>query len=119
MGYVSNRIFDLTFVQWPARPVGKPRALVEGDPEPAVDQIGIADLFALPDRHGGNLRVEYRVRCFAGQIVDDLDILAASMKYLEHLFIVDEQVEQRLKVDAFGKGVNSCGFFAIRNLDQA
>ena len=47
---VADRIVDLAFVQGAPRPVGKARALVDLDAEPAVDQVGIPDLLALAER---------------------------------------------------------------------
>src|SRR3546814_14858013 len=58
------------------------------------------DLFGLTQRHLADLRVEDRVRRLAGQVEDDFDILPARMKDFQHILIADEQVEQRLQVDA-------------------
>ena len=55
----------------------------------------------------------------AGEIVDDLDILAAGMEDLEHVLIVDEQVEQGLQVDALGLGIDRGRFLVVADLDQA
>ena len=113
MSDIGDRIFELARVERAARPVGKAGALVQRDPQPVVDQIGIADLLALADRHGGDLGVEDRVRRLAGQIVDDLHILAAGVKNLEHIFIVDQQFEQRTEVDALGQRIDRGGFLAV------
>ena len=119
MGDIGYGIFQLARVERAARPVGEPGALVQCNAKPAVNQIGIADLFALADRHRCNLGVKNRMRGLAGDIVDDLDILPAGVENLEDVFIVDQQFHQRPEINALGKGVNRGCFLAIGNLDQA
>ena len=94
MGDVGDRIVDLALVERAAAPVGEARALVEAVAEQRFDQVRIADLLAVPERHRRDLRVEQRVGHLAGQIVDDLEILAAGVEDLQHVVVVDQQVEQ-------------------------
>ena len=85
---IPDRVLDLTVGQRAAAPVGKARALINRNAEPAFDQIGIADLFALTDRHHGDLSVEYGMRGLAGQIDDNLDILPAGMEDFQNVLIL-------------------------------
>ena len=112
MGDVGDRIIDLPLVERAAAPVGEARALVEAVPEQALDQVRIADLLAMPERHGRDLRVEQRVGDLAGEIVDDLEVLSAGVEDLENVLVVHEQVEQRLEIDALGLRVDRGGFVA-------
>ena len=119
VGDVGDRIIDLALVERAAAPVGEARALVEAVPEQALDQVRIADLLAMAERHRRDLRVEQRMRDLAGQIVDDLEVLAAGVEDLQHVLILHEQVEQGLQVDALGLGIDRRGFLGARDLDQA
>ena len=119
VGYVADRIVDLALVQRAPCPVREPRALVEADAQPAIDQIGIADLLALAQRHARDLGVEERMRRLAGQVEDDFDVLPASMEDLEHVLIVDQQVEQRRHVESRGLGVDRRSFLPVGDLEKA
>ena len=119
MGNIGNRIIDLAPVERTARPVGKARALVEAQPKPAFDQIGIAELFGLRERHGTNLRIENRMRGLAGEIVDDLDILPTSVKHLEHILALDQQIEQRFEIDVLGQRIDRRVMLRRRHLNEA
>ena len=66
----------------------------------------------MPERHRRDLRVEQRVRRLAGEIVDDLDILPAGVEDLQHILVVDQQVEQGLQVDALGLRIDRRGLLA-------
>jgi hypothetical protein len=88
-------------------------------PQQALDEVRIADLFAQPQRHGGDLGVEHRMRRPPGQIVDDFDILAAGMEDLQHFLIVHQQVEQGCQVDPFRFGIDRRGLLLIADLHQA
>ena len=66
MRHIANGIVNLSFVQRTARPIGKASTFVQLDAQPQFNQIRIANLFALPQRHCRNLRIEQRVRGFAG-----------------------------------------------------
>ena len=83
-----------------------------------LDEVRVTDLLAVPERHGGDLRVEKRVRDLAGQVMDDFEVLAARMKDLQDLLILDEQVEEGLHVDPLRLGIDRGGLFAARDLDQ-
>ena len=60
MGDVGDRIVDLALVERAAAPVGEARALVEAVAEQRFDQVRIADLLAVAERHRRDLRVEQR-----------------------------------------------------------
>ena len=51
MGHVGDRIIDLPLVERAARPVGEPRSLVERVTQHAFDEIGVANLLAIAERH--------------------------------------------------------------------
>ena len=85
----------------------------------ATTLIVFGVLLGLAERHLADLGVENRVRRLAGQVEDDFDILAAGMKDLQHLLIVDQQVEQRFQVDARRHRVDRRGMFAVGDLDLA
>jgi hypothetical protein len=59
------------------------------------------------------------VRRAPGGVVDDLNVLPAGMKDLEHVFVVREQVEQWREVDVLGHRVDGGGFLGIGDLHQA
>ena len=115
---VGNGIVDLTLVERTAPPVGEAGAFVEAVPKHALDQVGIADLLAVSERHRRDLRVEQRVGDLVGEIMNDFQVLAAGVKDLEHLLVVHEQVEQRFEVD-FRLRVDRSSLIAARHLDQA
>ena len=119
MSHVTYRIIDLALVQRAAGPIGKARALVESDAKPAIDEIRIADLLALPQRHRRNLRVEQRVGGLAGQVIDNFDVLRTGMEDLEDILIVHQQVEQRTHVQPVLHRIDCGGFVRIGDLDQA
>ena len=119
MGHIANGVIDLPLIERAARPVGEAGTLVDLDAEPAIHQIGVADLLPLTERHGGDLRVEHGMRRLAGEIVDDLDVLAASVEDLQHILIVHEQVEQRLKIELGCLRIDRGRFFGVGDLDQA
>jgi hypothetical protein len=83
-----------------------------------LDQVRIADLLAHPHRHRRDLGVEQRVGRLAGEIVDDLEVLAAGVEDLEHILIVDQQVEQGLQVDALALGSIAAASL-VGDLDEA
>src|SRR5205807_641560 len=55
---VRDRVVDLTFVERTSAPVGEAGALVETMTEQAFDQVRIADLLAVAEGHGRDLRIE-------------------------------------------------------------
>src|SRR3546814_4356895 len=85
MGDVADGIVDLALVERTTAPVGKARAFIELKSDPRLDEVRIADLFGLTQRHLADLRVEDRVRRLAGQVEDDFDILPARMKDFQHI----------------------------------
>ena len=119
MRHVADRIFDLAVGQRTAAPIGEARALVDREAEPAFDEIGIADLFGLADRHHRDLGVEDGVGRLAGEIIDDFDVLPARVEDLEHVFIVAEQVPERLEIDPVGQRIDGGGFLLVPDLHQA
>ncbi len=119
MRHVADGILDLPVGQRAAAPVGEPRALVHSDPEPRIDQVGIADLFGLADRHHRDLRVEDGEGRLAGQVEDDLHVLPAGMENLQAILVLAQQVEQRSEVDPVGHRVDGGGFLLVPDLHQA
>src|SRR3546814_10959573 len=119
MGDVADGIVDLALVERTTAPVGKARAFIELKADPRLDEVRIADLFGLTQRHLAALRVEDRVRRLAGQVEDDFEILPARLKAFQHILIADEQVEQRLKVDARRPRIDRHGLVARGHRDTA
>ena len=119
MRHVADRIVDLPLVERAAAPVGEARTLVELKADPRLDQVRITDLFGLTQRHLADLGVEDRMRRLAGQVEDDFDILPAGVKDLQHLLIVDEQVEQGFKIDPRRHRIDRGGVVGVGDLDQA
>ena len=119
MGHIGDRIIDLALVERPPAPVGEARAFVEAVPQQALDQVRIADLFAVAERHRCDLRIEQGVRDLAGEVVDDLEVLTTGVKDLQHLLVPDEQVEQRLEIDTLGLGIDRRRLVGACDLDQA
>ena len=118
VGHVCERVMHLLVCQWPARPVGEAVGLVRPVTGDALDQLVVGDRVAVAERHGGDLRIEDRVRHDPGTVPDNLDILARGVKDLEHLF-VSHQREEGLEVDAFRERIDHRGFFRARHLHHA
>ena len=93
---VTNCIINLALIQRSPRPIGETRTLIKRDAKPAINEIGITNLFALTKCHRRNLRVKQRMRGFSSQIVNDFNILAARVEDFEDIFIVSHQIEQWL-----------------------
>ena len=72
----------------------------------------------MPERHRRDLRVEQRLGHLAGQIVDDLEVLAAGVEDLQRVMVVDQQVEERREVDVRLR-IDRRRFLGARNLDEA
>ena len=119
MGNIPNGIFDLPIRQRAAAPIGEAGALVDGQAQPRLNEVGIADLLVRAEGHQGDLRIEDGVGSLAGEVVDDFHILPAGMEDLEHLLIVHQQVEQRLHVEARRQRINRGGLLVIGDLDEA
>ena len=119
IGDVADRIVDLAFVERPARPIREARALIEALAEHVLDEVRITDLLAEPERHGRDLRIEQRMRGAARQVEDDFEILAARMKDLQYVLVVDQQVEERREIQTICLGIDGRGFFRIGDLHQA
>ena len=117
--HIADCVFDLPVGQRAAAPVSEACALVDCDAEPALDQIGVTDLFALADCHHRDLGIENGMGRLAGQIVDNLNVLAAGVKYLQHVFIVAHQVQQARQVDAVCQRIDCGRFFIVGDLHQA
>ena len=116
---IANGIFNLPIGQRAASPIGKTRTLVDCDPKPAFDQIGIADLLRLADRHHRNLRVKNRRGRGAGEVEDNLDILTAGVKDFQNFRCFGEQVEQRGHVEPFCQRINRSGLVLVTDLNKA
>ena len=116
---IGNRIIDLALIKRTPRPVGKARALVELDSYPEVDQVRIADLFALAQRHSRNLGIEHWMRGFAGQVEENFNILSARVENLQHILIIAEQFEHRGHIEPFCLRVDGRRFIGIGQLDEA
>jgi hypothetical protein len=119
VGDVGDGVVDLALVERPARPVRETRALVEIVSEHTLDQVRIADLLAIAERHRRDLRVEQRVGHLAGKIVDDLQILSAGMEDLQYVIVPDHQFEQRLEIDIVGLRIDRRSLVGAGDLDEA
>ncbi len=67
---------------------------------------------------GGNLGVEHRMGRLAGKVADDLDILPTGMDDFEDIFILGQQIEQWLEIEAVSFGVDRCCFMFISDLNE-
>ena len=110
---VAEGVDELFLAEGTAHPVGELAGFVDLAAHDALDEIVVGDRITEAERHGSDLGVEDRVRRLAGQIVDDFHILAAGVENLEHIFIVDQQFEQRTEVDALGQRIDRGGFLAV------
>ena len=97
--HVVERVGQLLRAERPPRPVGEARALVDPRLGELGDQGLVADLLAIAADHRRELGVEQRRRDLAGQMMEDLDVLARGMEHLEHRRI-GQQREQRRKIHA-------------------
>jgi hypothetical protein len=118
VGDVANGIVDLALVEGTAGPVGEARALVERVAEDALDEVRIADLLAVAQGHGRNLRIEHRRRHLLGHVMDDLEVLPAGVEDLEHLVVADQQVEQGREVEPGSKRVDGRRLVRGRDLSR-
>ena len=118
MRHVGDRVFELRRGQRPARPVGEAVRLVERVAGDALHQLVVGDEVAIAEHHGGDLRVEHRMRNDLGAMPDDLDVLARRVKDLQHL-LVRHQLEERRKVEPFGQRVDHHGLVGARHLRHA
>lgn len=118
MGDVGQRIIQLLVRQRPAAPVGEARRLVDMDVFDAADQLVIGDAVAEAADHGGDLRVEDRMRNEIAAIEDDFDVLAGRMKDLQHLRI-GHQLEEGGEIDALGQRIDENFRRRACHLDQA
>ena len=84
-----------------------------------IDQVLVSDLFVLADRHHADLGIENGGGGAPGHVDDDLDVLPAGMKDLQHLVVAGQQVEQGIEIDAVGQRIDRGRFLAVRNLHQA
>ncbi len=116
---VGDGIFDLARIQWSSAPVGKARPFVELDAEPAVDEIGIANLFGLADRHRRDLGIEQRMRRRAGHLADNLEVLTTGMDDLEDILVPGQQIHQRRQIDVLGERIDRGGLVFIGDLNKA
>ena len=78
----------------------------------------IADGFAEPANHRGDLGIEDRGREAAIEMIEDLQVLTRRMKDLEDAGIV-EQGAQRRKVQVGGQGIDGDGVIGTGDLNQA
>jgi hypothetical protein len=118
MGDIGQRIVELLFAQRPAAPVGEPRRLVDGRTGDPRDKLVIGDRFAKSANHRRNLRVEQRVRNQVTELDHDFDVLAGSVKHLDHRS-VRHQVEKRFEINAFRQRIDNAFIFRTGHLDQA
>ena len=119
VGHVSDRILYLPFGQRAPAPVGEAGALIDRLAEPGFDEVCIADLLGLADRHHRHLGVEDGVRGLSGEVVNDLDVLAAGVKNLQYLVVFGQQFEQRREIYSLRQRVDRCGLLLVANLHQA
>jgi hypothetical protein len=115
---IADRIFNLPVIQWPTRPIGEAGTLVDLHIGISRHQIGVTDLLTQPQGHGGDLRVEQRLRRFAGQIVDDLQILPAGMEHFQHRFF-DQQLQKGRKIQIGAFRVDGRGLVRTGDLHKA
>ncbi|CEG08234.1 hypothetical protein BN961_01648 [Afipia felis] len=92
--------------------------LVELVPGDAADKLIVGDGIAIAEHHGGDLGIEHRMRDDPGQMPDDLDVLPRGMEDLQNL-LVGHEIEERLEVDAFGKGIHDHCFVGAGELHHA
>lgn len=118
MSDITDGIIDLAIVQRPARPIGEAGALIHLDVGIGRNQVCVANLFAQPQRHGGDLGVEQRLRRLAGEIVDDFQILPAGVEHLQHR-LFHEQLQQRRQIEIGALGIDGGGFVRAGDLHQA
>ena len=118
VGHVGERVGQLLLQQRPARPVGEARGLVEIAAGDLLDQVDVAHRLAEAAHHGGDLRIEDRVRDQLGLRPDDLEVLAGGMKHFHHR-LVGHQLVERLQVDAGSEGIDNRLMVGTGNLDQA
>ena len=118
MDDIGERVVDLSFGQGPMRPVGKARGFVQGRAGQPLDQCLVADRVAEAAHHRGHLGVEDGVRHIAGQMKEDLEILARRVEHLEGRR-VGHQRQQRRQIDPFGQRVDRHRFLRAGHLHDA
>ena len=114
---VAERISELAVGEGAPAPIGEARGLVQVAVQQPLHQHGVAHRLAEAADHGGDLRVEDRMRDHARQMMDDFNVLAGRMEDLQHL-LVDHQIEERLKVEARREAVDQHLGAVRRHLDE-
>ena len=105
MGYICERIVQLLFRERSAAPVGKARGLVDMDILDTADELVVGNGIAETADHRRDLRVEDRMRNEIAAMENDFDILAGSMKHLQHRWI-GHQFEEGCQVQPLGQRVH-------------
>ena len=115
---VGQRVVELLVRQRPAAPVREARRLVDVRAGGAADQLVVGNRIAEAADHGGDLRVEDRMRDQVAEMEDDLDVLPGGMEHL-HRGAVRHQREERREVDALGERIDDHRQVRTGHLDQA
>src|SRR3974390_896248 len=118
MRHVRDRVDELRVGERAARPVGEAVRLFEMVAGDALHQLVVGDGVAIAEDHGGDLRVEDRVRDLARHVPDDLDVLPGCMEPLDDVLVV-EQREERVEVDILSERVDDHRFVLARHLGNA
>ncbi len=82
------------------------------------DKRLVARGIAEPANHCGDLRVKERLRDGAGEIEEDLDVLARGVEHLEDA-LIRHQSEQRRQIDPRSEHVDGRGTFGTGHLHKA
>ena len=115
IAHVVDGVLELAFGERAARPVGQRLAFRQSDATERVDKPVVRNLRALPQKRSGNLGVEYGGRQHAQAVEQDLHVLRAGMKHLEHARVGHELGERREVLD--GKRVDDRALIRGRHLD--
>ena len=118
MDDVGERIGDLAVGQRPRRPVREAHRFVEPRLGDLVGQRFVAHLVAIAEHHRRHLGVEKRRRHPAGEVVEDLEVLARGMEDLEDARI-DHQLVERPQIETGGQRIDRRGLLRTGDLHQA
>jgi hypothetical protein len=116
--HIGKRVSQLRFGEWPSRPVGKAGRLVDARFGEVVDELFVGDRIAVAADHGGDLRVEQRVRDDAAHIPDDLEVLPRRMEDLDDPLVAHE-LEERRQVEAGRERVYEHALLRRSHLNEA
>ena len=103
VGHIAKGIDQLSFREWPTRPIGKPARFIDLDPQHLSHQGVVSDLLTKASRHTGHLGVE-QSRGHSAKIIEDLHVLTGGVEHDQGRRIAQD-FQKRGQVDSGCQGI--------------